>query len=175
METLRNILEIEDSGDFENAFESYSRLYQTYPSDFEVWKHFYFFLWTAIEDAPSEFHDRINLRQKLQEMYNDGKGRFQNYTEFKFIAGWTVSIFPYEYGDYEDLEREGKELLQQANQEQPDDKVYKMVYLGSFDSDKEEYRQAELEASPVVMNRFQGPGLLNRYFRQVLDRKNKKA
>ncbi|MEZ4805705.1 MAG: hypothetical protein R2852_09545 [Bacteroidia bacterium] len=50
-----------------------------------------------------------------------------------------------------------------------------MVYLGSFDSDKEEYRQAELEAKSVVLDRFQGPGLLNRYFRQVLNRKNNKA
>ncbi len=108
-------------------------------------------------------------------MYDEGKKRFREQTEFKFIAGWTVSIFPYEYGEYEDLEREGKEFLKQAHQEQPGDKVYKMVFLGSFDSNKEDYRQAELEASPVVLNRFQGPGLLNSYFRQVLDRKNKKA
>ena len=175
METIKDILEIEDSGDFDKAFELYNQLYQTHPSDFEVWKHFYFFLWTAIEDASSEFHERINLRQRLQEMYDEGKKRFREQTEFKFIAGWTVSIFPYEYGEYEDLEREGKEFLKQAHQEQPDDKVYKMVFLGSFDSNKEDYRQAELEASPVVLNRFQGPGLLNSYFRQVLDRKNKKA
>ena len=168
-------MEREDSGDFDKAFELYNRLYQINPSGFEMWKHFYFFVWTAIEDAPSEFHDRINLRQKLQELYEDGKKRFQNYTEFKFIAGYTVSIFHYEYGDYEDLEKEGKEFLRQANQERPDDKIFKMVYLGSFESDKKEYRQAELEASPVVRNRFQGPGLLNRYFRQVLNRKNKKA
>jgi hypothetical protein len=175
LETLKDILEIEDGGDYDKAFELYNRLYQTNPSDLEIWKHFYFFLWTAIEDASSEFHERINLRQKLQDLYDEGKEKFQDKTEFKFIAGWTVSIFPYEYGDYEDLEKEGKELLKQAHQEQPDDKVYKMVYLGSFDSNKEEYRQAELEASPVVMSRFQGSGLLNRYFRQVLERKNKKA
>ena len=175
METLKNILEIEDKSDFDKAFELYDELYQNNPTDFEIWKHFYFFLWTAIEDASSEFHERINLRQKLQEMYDEGKQRFQEQTEFKFIAGWTVSLFPYEYGDYEEMEKEGKELLRQAHQEKPDDKVYKMVFLGSFDSNKEEYRQAELEASPVVLNRFQGSGLLNRYFRQVLDRNSKKA
>lgn len=170
MKNIQYILELEDQEDFDKVFDLYNQLYETNPLDFEVWKHFYFFLWTAIEDASSEFHDRINLRQKLQDMYFEGKKRFQDYTEFKFIAGWTISIFPYEYGDYEDLEKEGKELLRQAHHEQPDDKVYKMVYLGSFNSNKVEYRQAELEASPIVMNRFQGPGFLNRYFRQVLNR-----
>ena len=163
-------MELEDSGDFDQAFEAYNRLYQTSTSEFEIWKHFYFFLWTAIEDASSEFQERINLREKLREMYDDGKELFQNYTEFKFIAGWTVSIFPYEYEGYEDLEREGKELLRQANQEDPDGKIYRMAYLGSFESDEQEYKQAVLETSPVVMERFQGPGLLNSYFRQVLNR-----
>ena len=110
----------------------------------------------------------------ILEIEHSGKKGFQNNTEFKFIAGWTVSILPHEYGEYEYLEREGKELLRQANQDQPDDKIFKMVYLGSFNSDNEEYRQAELEASPVVLNRFQGPGLLNRYFRQILNRNKTK-
>ena len=175
MKNIQYILELEDQGDFDKVFDLYIKLYETDSTDFEIWKHFYFFLWIAIEDASSEFHDRINLRQRLKEMYDEGKKRFQKLTEFKFIAGWTISIFPYEYGDYEDLEKEGKELLRQAHQDQPDDKVYKMAYLGSFDSNKEEYKQAEIEANPVVLKRFEGAGLMNKYFKQVLIRKNEKA
>lgn len=172
MENIRHILQLEDQEDFDEAFALYKELYERNSTDFEIWKHFYFFLWIAIEDASSEFHDRINLRQRLRKMYKEGQKSFQNLTEFKFIAGWTVSIFPYEYGDYEDLESQGKELLRQAHQEDPDDKVYKMAYLGSLASKKDEYKKAEIEAGSEVLKRFQGPGLLNRYFIQVLGRKN---
>jgi tetratricopeptide (TPR) repeat protein len=175
LKNLKTILEIEDKGDFDKAFDLYNKLYKSDPSNFEIWKHFYFFLWIAIEDASSDFQDRINFRQRLTEMYDEGKKRFQKLTEFKFIAGWTISIFPYEYGDYEDLEKEGKEMLRQAHLGQPDDKVYKMAYLGSFDSNKEDYKQAEIEANPVVLKTFEGEGLMNKYFKQVLIRKNEKA
>jgi hypothetical protein len=175
LKDLETILEIEDEGDFDKAYELYNQLYKTNPTDFEIWKHFYFFLWIAIEDAKSEFHERVNLRQQLQEMFDEGKRKFQHKSEFKFIAGYTVSIFPYEYGDYDDLEKEGNELLRQAYHEEPDNKIYRMVYLGSSNSDKNEYRQSELDASPVVLKKFQGPGLINNYFKQVLNRKDKKA
>lgn len=175
METLKSIFEIEDKEDFDKAFELYHELYKTNPTDFEIWKHFFFFLWIAIEDAKSEFHERINLRQRLKEMFDDGKSKFQHLTEFKFIAGYTVSIFPYEFGDYDDLEKEGQDLLRQAHQEEPDNIIYRMVYLSSSNSDKNECRQSELDASPVVLKRFQGAGLLNNYFRQVLNRIDKKS
>lgn len=175
MEILKNIFEIEDEGDFDKAFELYNELYKTNPTDFEIWKHFYFFLWIAIEDAKSEFHEKINLRQRMKEMFDEGKSKFQNLAEFKFIAGYTVSIFPYEFGDYDDLEKEGQDLLRQAYQKEPDNKIYRMVYLSSSNSDKNEYSQSVLDASPVVLKRFQGPGLLNKYFKQVLNRVDKKA
>lgn len=65
-------------------------------------------------------------------------------------------------------------MLRQAHHEHPDDKIYKMAYLGSLDSKKEEYKKAEFEAGSEVLKRFQGPGLLNRYFIQVLGRKKMK-
>lgn len=173
MENIRKILELEDQEEFDKAYDLYNEHYERNPTDFEIWKHFYFFLWVAIEDASSEFHERINLRQRLKKMYDEGQKSFQKLPEFKFIAGWTVSIFPYEYGDYEDLESQGKELLRQAHQDCPEDKVFKMTYLlCSLDSRKEEYKKVEIEAGPDVLKRFQGPGFLNRYFRQVLSRKN---
>ena len=171
MTTLNDILDIEDQGNFDAAFESYVELYKNKPSNFDVWKHFYFFLWTAIEDAPSEFQERVNLRQRMQEMYEEGKRKFQHLAEFKFLTGYTISIFPYEFGDYDSLEKEGKELLRQAYQEELDNEIYKMAYLGSLESDSREYRNAEIKASEVVLSRFNGPGLMNSYFRQVLNRK----
>jgi len=172
---LQNIFELEDDNLFDEAFKNYTDLYSKSQLDYEVWKHFYFFLWTSIEDAPSSFHDKINLRQLLQKLLDDGKQNFSNNADFNFIAGWTVSIFPYEYGDYDDLEREGKQMLFKATQLNPDNKIYKMVYLGSKTTNKEEYRQAEIEAAPKVLKTFDGNGSLNKYFKQVLYRLDKKA
>ena len=176
MTNLTDILELEDKGDFEKAFESYRDLYSTKNNDYETWKYFYFFLWTAIEDAPSDFHEKINLRQRLREMFDDGKDKFNELADFNFITGYTVSIFPYEYGDYDDLEREGIEMLLRATKTEPTNAIFKMVYLGSLANvDKEQMKKAETEASKVVQEKFKGNGLLNRYFREVMDRSGKEA
>jgi hypothetical protein len=176
MTNLTDILELEDKGDFEKAFESYRDLYATKNNDYETWKYFYFFLWTAIEDAPSDFQKKINLRQRLQEMFDDGKSKFNEVADFNFIAGWTVSIFPYEYGDYDDLERQGKEMLLRATKTEPTNLIFKLAYLGSFENvDKTQLRNVEIKASSIVQEKFKGNGLLNKYFRQVLDRAGKEA
>ena len=75
-----------------------------------------FFLWVTIEDAPSSFNDKINLRNLLKKLLDEGKQNFTENADFNFIAGWTVSIFPYEYGDYEDLGIEGIQMLFKATQ-----------------------------------------------------------
>ncbi len=175
-QSLQDILRLEDSERFDEAFDAYNDLYNRNKNDYEVWKHFYFFLWTAIEDAPSSFHDKINLRHLLQVMFDEGKKAFPENADFNFIAGYTVSIFPYEYGDYDDLEKEGQEMLLKAKQLQPDNIIYKLVYLGSISSvDPKEYRQAEIDAASKVLETFNGRGALNRYFKQVLYRLDKKA
>ncbi|MFL0683227.1 MAG: hypothetical protein ACJLTB_08350 [Algoriphagus aquaeductus] len=174
--SLIDIFNLEDDNLFDEVFVAYSDLYNTDKRNYEVWKHFYFFLWTAIEDAPSSFQDKINLRQLLQVMFDEGKTAFADNADFNFIAGYTVSIFPYEYGDYGDLEKEGNEMLLKATKLQPDNLIYKMVYLGSIsDVDRQQYKQVEIDAAPKVLETFSGTGTLNKYFRQVLYRLDKKA
>jgi hypothetical protein len=176
LQSLQHIFQLEDSEQFDKAFEAYHELYSTNKTDYEVWKHFYFFLWTAIEDAPSSFQDRVDLRHLLQEMFDKGKQSFSDLADFNFIAGYTVSIFPYEYGDYNDLAKEGQQMLQKAVRLEPENIIYKMVQLGSItNADPKEYRQAEIDAAPRVLETFSGAGALNKYFRQVLYRLDKKA
>ena len=175
-QTLQDIFELEDSEQFDKAFEIYSDLYLKNKNDYEIWKHFYFFLWTAIENAPSSFHDKINLLHLLQVMFDEGKERFADKADFNFMAGYTVSIFPYEYGNYNDLEKEGEQMPFKATELEPDNRIYKMTYLGSLAScDKQKYRQFEIEAAPKVAETFSGQGALNRYFREILYRLDKKA
>jgi hypothetical protein len=175
-QSLQKIFNLEDDERFDEVFDAYSNLYNRNKNDYEVWKHFYFFLWTAIEDAPSSFHDKINLRHLLQVMFDEGKKVFADNADFNFIAGYTVSIFPYEYGDYNDLEKEGQGMLLKAKQLRRENIIYKLVYFGSISNvDAKEYRQAEIDAAPEVLETFSGTGALNKYFRQVLYRLDKKA
>lgn len=175
-EPLQNIFEVEGSEKFDEAFDAHTKLYKINKNDYKVWKHFCFFLWAAIEDASNSFQDKINLRHLLQVMFDEGKKNFAEEADFNFIAGYTVSIFPYEYGDYDDMEKEGNKLLSKAVQLQPDNLIYRMVYLGSISSiEPEQYRRAEIEAAPKVLETFNGRGALNKYFKQVLYRMDKKA
>jgi hypothetical protein len=70
--SLQNIFQFEESQQFEEAFEAYSQLYSDANTDYEVWKHFYFFLWIATEDAPEIFAKKINLTKSLEAMLTDG-------------------------------------------------------------------------------------------------------
>jgi hypothetical protein len=172
---LQDIFQLEDSNQFEKVFDLYSDIYSKDKSDYEIWKHYYFFLWSAIEDTPSSFQDKIGLRKLLEKIFNEGKQSFDDKADFNFLAGYTVSIFPYEYGDYDDLENEGIQMLLKATQLEPDNKIYKMVYMGSLESStKENQKQTEFEAASKVLEEFCGNGLLNRYFRAVLYRNDKK-
>lgn len=168
---LQEIYKLEDSEKFDEAFDAYNDLHHRNKNEYEVWKHFYFFLWTAIEDAPSSFHDKINLRHLLQEMFDEGIKTFVEKADFNFIAGYTVSLFPYEYGNYDDFEKKEKAMVLKASQLEPDNLIYRLVYLGSIPNiNKQQYRQTEIDAAPKVIETFSGNGALNKYFRQVLYR-----
>ncbi|HEX8427983.1 hypothetical protein [Hymenobacter sp.] len=168
-ETLQDIFSLEDNKQFELAFDAYNNCYSRNKNDYEIWKHFYFFLWTVIEDAPNSFHEKIDLRHLLQVLLDEGKYNFSDKADFNFIAGYTVSIFPYEYGDSDDLEDQAKEMLLKASQLEPGNLIYKLIYIGSNSSSNQQvYRQAKIDAAPKILEVFSGNGALNNYFTQVL-------
>ena len=176
IQLLNDIFKLEDEKRFNEAFAAYIQLYKNDPTDYVVWKHFYFFLWLAIEDAPENFHERVNSRQLMQEMLNDGKKHFSSIADFNFIAGYTVSIFPYEYGDYVELEKGANEMLHIATKLEQDNLIYRLVYLGSIPNVNHKlYRQAEIDSAPEVLKTFDGNGGLNKYFKQILYRLDKPA
>lgn len=170
---VKEVFILEDAHEFDKAFNAYSDLYNGNKKDYEIWKHFYFFLWIAIEDAPSNFQEKVDLGRLLQLMYEEGRRNFADLADFNFIAGYTVSIFPYEYGDYEDLENEGQEMLRKAYRLEPDNIIYKLVYLGCNPPDgRGGYKEVRAAAAPIVSKVFSGAGALNKYFREVLSDRN---
>ncbi|MEI6823522.1 MAG: hypothetical protein WCL51_16440 [Bacteroidota bacterium] len=168
---LNDIFELEDRNEFEKVYTSYQNIYNKTNLNYDIWKHFYFFLWSCIEEASNEFQEKINLRKELEDKFNDGKQHFSNLADFNFIAGYTITIFPYEYGDYEDLGDEGVVMLLKATMIEPKNLIYKMVYLGgTLSDDKNIYDKAVINAAPLVLKEFSGKGFLNRYFKEVLYR-----
>ncbi|MCZ8331654.1 MAG: hypothetical protein O9282_10110 [Flavobacterium sp.] len=168
---LIKIIELENSNDFELAFLEYDNLYNQNKSDFEIWKYFYFFLWIIIENMPNDFVEKIKREERLKEMFSDGNSKFSNNPEFNFIVGYTMSIFPYEFGDFDEYEKKAEELLEKARNLDPINPIYKMVCLSSsIDDNSEEYLLASAEAAQIVKEKYNGIGLYNDYFIQVLYR-----
>jgi hypothetical protein len=93
--------------------------------------------------------------------------------EFNFIAGYAISIFPYEFGDYEELEIKGKEMLKKAFEMEQSNPIYEMVYLGSKNRNKKEeslYKKSCAESKLILKIKYNGKGLLNEYYNQVFNR-----
>ena len=166
------IINLESKKEFESAFNSYESLYSNHKDDFEIWKHFYFYLWIVIENMPNEFVEKIMREKRLKEMFDEGKLIFSEKAEFNFIVGYTISIFPYEFGDYEEFEKLGSKLITKAKNLEPSNPIYEMVYLSDIDSEESRYEIARKEAILKVLEKYNGIGLLNDYFRQVLNRVN---
>lgn len=167
---LNKIIELEINKKFELAYVAYCDLYSRSKSDFEVWKFFFFFLWVIIEEMPNEFSEKIQRENKLKKMFVDGQTIFSKIAEFNFIAGYTMSIFPYEFGNYAEYERKSTELLAEARNLEPNDEIYRMVYLGIAENNNDEYIKASISAESKVTEKYKGSGLLNEYFMQVLKR-----
>ncbi|WBA44385.1 hypothetical protein [Hymenobacter canadensis] len=174
MYSLQDVLQFEEQ-QFEQAFHAYLDLYGQHPTDYQIWRHFYFFLWAALDQAPVELLERLGVTARLRALFTEGESRFTTLAEFQFLAGYTVAILPYEFGPFDEWEQKGKELLHQATVLDPTNLIYHLAYLGSLPSStlpeySPAYRQAVVDAAPLVATTFQGNGLLNQYFRQVLCR-----
>ncbi|GAB3832916.1 hypothetical protein [Hymenobacter jeollabukensis] len=170
---LEHIINLEEDQKYQEAYEFYRVLYSANKLDYDIWKNFYIFLWLALEETPEFFQEKINLQSLLPTMLTEGKQNFSTLADFNFIAGYTVSILPYEFGEFSTMEDEATRMLLKAFELDPSNTIYRMVYLGNNSSKSEEYLKSTAEAGPIVLHKFAGAGMLNKYFRQVLFRLNK--
>lgn len=172
-QNLEQIFELETAEKYNEAYSEYQKLISENDVDFETWKYYYFFLWSMIEDVNGQFKKGIDLRTELESELKNGLNKYSELAEFNFIAGYMVSIFPYEFGDYEELEIKGKEMLKKAFEMEQSNPIYKMVYLGSKSlNDKEQslYKMACAESKLILKTKHSGKGLLNEYYNQVFNR-----
>jgi len=175
---LENIFDLESAEKYNDAYFQYQKLISKNNTDFEIWKYYFFFLWSMLEDVNGRFTEDINLRTELESELKNGLNKYSELADFNFIAGYTISIFPYEFGEYEEFEIKGKEMLKKAFEMEPSNPIYKMVYLGSNvlnDKKQSLYEMACTESILILKTKHNGKGLLNEYFNQVFNRDGKKA
>lgn len=175
---LKEIFILESDQKFDEAFSLYKTLLKSEPLNFEYWKHYFFFLWSMLEDGIGIFSVLKNeeLHKELKKELQYGLDNFENIDEFNLIAGYTISIFPYEFGDYDELEEIGKNLLKKATEINPQNLIFKMILLGSYEkpTHKEKFEYEDLKpkvAKLIIDQHSEKKGLLNEYFVQVFARK----
>jgi len=155
--------------EYEEAFREYEKLDL---NDFDNWKYYYFYLWYInVEYYPLDlngFIQKHKLDDKLKELVELGFKRFGEVAEFQYLAGYTINLFPYYYGDYEEWEQRGNELLKSAHKLEPDNLIYNISYQGSPYGSTRAYNLAKQNAIEVGKGTFAGIGILNRYFKDVL-------
>ena len=175
---LKEIFILESDQKFDEAFSLYKTLLKSEPLNFEYWKHYFFFLWSMLEDGIGIFSVLKNeeLHKELKKELQYGLDNFENIDEFNLIAGYTISIFPYEFGDYDELEEIGKNLLKKATEINPQNLIFKMILLGIYEkpTHKEKFEYEDLKpkvAKLIIDQHSEKKGLLNEYFVQVFARK----
>ena len=177
-ENLERIFELESAEKYNEAFSLYQKLISENNADFETWKFYFFFLWSMLEVVNGQFTKEIDLRTALESELKNGLTKYSKLADFNFIAGYCVSIFPYEFGDYDSLELKGKEMLKRASEMEPNNPIYKMAYLGSQvlnEKGQRLYEKACAETKLILKTNFYGKGLLNEYYKQVFNRDGIKA
>lgn len=170
---LEKIFELETEYNYDEAFLKYKQLLNSNHIDFDLWKYYYFFLWSMLEDLDNDFTilEKSNLKKELNIELEFGRKNFVNIAEFNFIAGYTISIFPYEFGDYAEFQNLGKNFLKAANKMDTQNSLYRMVVLGNSENlsnnERNEYEELRLKVSKQISEDHSGKGILNEYYRSV--------
>ena len=176
-ENLEQIFELESAKKYNEAYSLYQKLISENNADFKTWKYYFFFLWSMIEDVNGLFTKDIDIRTELEIELKNGLNKYSKLAEFNFIVGYTVCIFPYEFGDYEELDKKGREMLKKASEMESANPIYKMAYLGSQvlnEKGQSLYNKARSDSQLILKTKYIGNGLLREYFTQVFTSAEKK-
>ena len=172
MHTLEDIRQLEDDRQFTEALDAYDRLYQHDSSEYNVWKHYFFLLWEVVEEVDENTLLDKKVRPRMKELLAEGKTRFSDLADFNFIAGYAIAMFPYEFGDYDDMLQSALGMLRKAHVLEPGNTLYRYLATSFAGEEEEELSRHKHAALPVIRATFQGKGALNKYFRQVLLHEN---
>jgi len=118
-----------------------------------------------------------NLRAILVEVLFFCKANFKNEPIINFVLGYMLSLFPEyffseEESNYDNLEKQGKNMLKKAKEIEPNNPVFERGYFNSiFNStsliENEEYNLTCQKARQNINQYFVGNSCMEVYFRDI--------
>ena len=131
--------------------------------------------WYVMSEYSAEFSvEKIKfLKAILIETYQFGMIHFVSNQNFLWLAGYMSSMFPfYFYCEkvedlYSKIENEGIHMLLVSTQIEPQNLLFKVLYLGTLGF-SEEYDLARHQLMPKLNTIFAGASAIERYFKEVL-------
>ncbi len=114
------------------------------------------------------------FKDTLVELTEYGLEHFLTNEDFLWMTGYMISMFPYLFfkGNedylYSKWEQKGKQMLFKATQIQPNNLISRTLYLGSLQSNREEYLRAKKRLQSCVKDYFSGNTAIEVYFKDVL-------
>jgi hypothetical protein len=116
---------------------------------------------STINDAEYEY--------LLMEIKDFGFKHFSQDSEFLWVYGYMISLFPYYFGEYEEWEEKGNQMIYKAYKLNSQDPIVKYIYIRSFPSSiVPGAREIEQVVNKLLPERFKGNGQLQSYFKEVL-------
>lgn len=154
--------------------------WQDEPKNIKVFLRLSFLVWNIVveriklvhdENIGDDVEDFIDFVPLLQELERYGKVHFHDHTEFLWMYGYMIYMFPFYFEDND--ETVASELYQKAYDLQPDDPIVKMLYFEDKHWDKKtpEGQKRREAVSEILLERFQGNGEFQQYFIHVLNNK----
>jgi hypothetical protein len=120
--------------------------------------------WACIDTTDLNHDEYENM---LKELTNFGLNNFDGDADFLWTFGYMISLFPFYFGEYEEWESKGHEMLEEAHNLRPNDLIIKWVYLGGKNDEqyKKEYQETCHIVASILKSRFRGDGELQQYFK----------
>ena len=118
--------------------------------------------------------DAALFKKILIEVYKYGSAHFATDVDFLWLAGYMLSLFPFYFysGEREEafseLKKEGTSFLFTATQIEPDNLLFRVLYLGTQEL-SDEYISAKRQLAPQLSSIFSGKSAIEEYFREVLE------
>ena len=127
--------------------------------------------WEFINNKNLEFN---KIKNKLVQVYLDSVEKFEYNAKMSSIYGYMISLNPELFYAQEDtngklyslFEKQGKILLEKAHKLEKNNKLYKVLYLGSVNEKKYNKAREELLTSEVDL--FSGDTAIENYFNEIL-------
>jgi hypothetical protein len=165
--------ELEAAGKYKAAMDYMAAVWKEEPLNLKVFLRLSFLSWYvaaewgALTKTDLAEEHLEEFEQLLKELTAFGFNHFQEETDFLWLFGYMISMFPYLFDQEEEA---GSRMIETARKLQPEDPVIHLVYLQNCNRKitHPEHVKIQKAASRVLGSTFDGNGEMQRYFKEIL-------